>query len=79
VKQNPDWQFEGAVFAAALPDAAGNCAAGTRAVYRMYNSGQGGAPNHRYTTDLAVRGTMLASGWVPEGTGDLGVMGCAPN
>ena len=34
------------------PDAQGACPAGTTAVYRMYNNGQGAAPNHRYTTSL---------------------------
>jgi hypothetical protein len=48
-------------------------------VYRLYNDGQGGAPNHRYTTDFAVRAQMIAHGWVPEGYGDLGVIMCSPN
>jgi len=78
VKANPDWHFEGLVFAVPVPDAAGNCAAGTAPVYRLYNDGQGAAPNHRYTTSLAVRSTMLAKGWIPEGYGDLGVVMCAP-
>ena len=33
---------------------AGICPAGTIALYRLYNNGQGGAPNHRYTDDLAI-------------------------
>ncbi len=78
VKANPDWEFEGDVFTVPVPDAAGNCAAGTSPVYRLYNDGQGAAPNHRYTVSLAVRDTMLAKGWVPEGYGDLGVVMCAP-
>ena len=53
-------------------------AAGTTPVYRLYNQGQGGAPNHRYTTDLGVRSQMLAQGWVPEGFGPVGVVMCAP-
>ena len=63
----------------AVPDSAGNCAAGTQPVFRLYNNGQGGAPNHRYTTSLAVRSQMLAKGWVSEGLGDNGVTMCAPN
>ena len=47
----------------AVPDSAGNCAAGMQPVFRLYNNGQGGAPNHRYTTSLAVRSQMLAKGW----------------
>jgi len=51
------------------------CASGAP-VYRLYNNGHGGAPNHRYTTNTAVRAQMLAQGWIPEGYGALGVMMC---
>jgi hypothetical protein len=80
VKQNPNWQFEAEVFTIWRPDAAGNCPADTRPVYRMYNNGQGAAPNHRYTTSLAARATMLSpsKGWIPEGYGPLGVIMCSP-
>jgi len=78
VKQNPDWQFEAEVFAVGLPDAAGNCANATLPLYRLYNNGQGGAPNHRYTTRAATRADMLAQGWISEGTGDLGIVACVP-
>jgi hypothetical protein len=78
VKQNPDWQFEAAVFAVLPPDAQGTCPAATTAVYRMYNNGQGAAPNHRYTTSFATRAAMLANGWIPEGYGELGVIMCSP-
>ena len=78
VKANPDWQFEAEVFAFALPSAAGACGTGTLPLYRLYNDGQGGAPNHRYTTSLATRSAMVARGWISEGTGDLGVVGCVP-
>ena len=77
VKRNPDWTFEGEVFHVALPDAQGACPAGSEAVYRLYNQGQGGAPNHRFTTDAALRAQMMSRGWVPEGTG-LGVTMCTP-
>ena len=40
-------------------------------VYRLYNNGQGGAPNHRYTTSLATRTTMLGKGWISEGKRQL--------
>jgi hypothetical protein len=78
VKTNPDWLLEGEVFSIPVPDLAGSCPAGTVPVYRLYNDGQGGAPNHRYTTDFAVRAQMIAHGWVPEGYGDLGVIMCSP-
>jgi len=47
-------------------------------LYRLYNDGQGGAPNHRYTTQAATRSAMLANGWIAEGVGELGVIGCVP-
>jgi len=70
--------FEAEVFFIAIPALDGTCPAGTDPVYRVYNNGQGAAPNHRYTTDLAVRNTMLAFGWIPEGYGPIGVIMCAP-
>jgi len=36
-------------------------------LYRAYNNGKGGDPNHRYATDHAVIDTMVAQGWVEEG------------
>jgi len=78
VKQNPDWQFEGEVFAWWLPDGEGNCGFRRLPLYRLYNDGQGGAPNHRYTTRLATRTEMIAQGWIPEGVGPLGVVACVP-
>jgi hypothetical protein len=77
VKQNPNWQFEGAVFNMVLPDAAGNCPASTMPLYRVYNDGMGNAPNHRYTTDLDVFNDMMSQGWKPEGFG-VGVIACVP-
>jgi len=77
-KTFPAWTFEGEVFniPSAGPD--GTCAAGTVPVYRLYNNGQGGAPNHRYVAIDAVRDQMLASGWILEGsTPGLAFM-CAP-
>jgi alpha-N-acetylglucosaminidase len=74
---NGDWQFEGDVFFTALPDADGHCPGDEQPVYRLYNNGQGGAPNHRFTTDASVRAQMLASGYIAEGTG-IGVGMCSP-
>jgi len=78
VKSNPNWQFEGDVFFTITPALDGSCPAGTNPVYRVYNNGQGAAPNHRYTPDLSVRATMLANGWIPEGYGPIGVIMCSP-
>ncbi len=72
------WQFEGEVFAVVLPGSAGECAGETIPLYRLYNDGQSGAPNHRYTTSATIRAQMLAQGWIAEGAGDLGVIACVP-
>lgn len=54
-----------------LPDAAtGACAQGAIPVYRVWDK----RTNHRYTTDPAVRGQMVARGWVLEG-----VVACVPS
>jgi hypothetical protein len=79
VKKLGTWTFEGGdVLAMGTPSASGICAAGTIPVYRLYNDGQGGAPNHRFTTELAVRQQMLDRGWIPEGYGSVGVTMCSP-
>jgi mono/diheme cytochrome c family protein len=57
---NRNWMFEGEAFYVQQADAAtGGCPTGFRAVYRLYNNGQGAAPNHRYTTDPAVRAEIV--------------------
>lgn len=73
------WQLETtALYYLELTDASGNCPAGTAPLYRVYNNGLGGAPNHRYTADLAVRAIMIAQGWVPEGNGPNIIFACTP-
>jgi hypothetical protein len=62
----------------ALIDADGGCATGTVPLYRLYNNGMGGAPNHRYTTSVAVFNEMIAAGWLPEGHGITKVFACVP-
>jgi hypothetical protein len=61
------WMFEGKAFSIDGAAADGTCAAGTVPVYRLYNNGQGGAPNHRYVALPEVRDQMVASGWIAEG------------
>jgi len=78
VMENADWLLEGNVFRIDVPASNGTCASGTIPVYRVYNNGQGGAPNHRYTVDAGVRAQMIAQGWIPEGYGPSGVIMCAP-
>ncbi len=78
VKANPSWQFEANVFAVMQPSVSGACGTGTQPLYRLYNNGKGGAPNHRYTTSATTRSSMIAKGWIPEGAGTLGVIACVP-
>lgn len=78
VKANPNWQFEAEVFNTPVPTFDGSCPSGTIPVYRMYNNGLSGAPNHRFTTDLNVRAQMLSLGWIAEGNGTIGVTMCSP-
>ena len=73
LKLNPNWIYEKIAFHIAVPSN-GACAAGTVPVYRAYNDGQTGAPNHRFTTDLASYQQFTTTlGWLPEG-----VAFCAP-
>jgi hypothetical protein len=78
VKAHGGWDFEGVAFAIPVPGWPGSCPFSTQPVYRLFNNGQGAAPNHRYTTDLATLAQMIVKGWVPEGYGPLGVIMCAP-
>jgi YVTN family beta-propeller protein len=73
------WQFESpAVYYLTLPDAGGNCQVNTSPLYRVYNNGMGGAPNHRYTADPAVRAQMILLGWIAEGSGPDTIFACTP-
>lgn len=65
VKTNPSWKAEGVAFYVTAPAADGSCAKGLQ-VFRLYNDGHGGAPNHRYTTSIWVASLMQVDGWVPE-------------
>ena len=82
VKGNPAWQFEAEVAAIASPVGAvpgsRTCPAGYVPLYRLYNNGKDGAPNHRYTTSLAVFNQMRSIGWVFEGEGITLVFACVP-
>jgi hypothetical protein len=74
---SPVWQYEGIVFYSALPQPDGGCPEGSVPVYRLFNRGQGGAPNHRFTTNQNVQLDMIAAGYEAEGTG-TGVGFCSP-
>jgi len=79
VQQDPHWIFEGRVFGLDLPSYWGYCPAGQTPLYRMYNNGQGGVPNHRYLTDQGAADTLFSDGWVFEGSGNPGTIGCVWN
>lgn len=76
VKQNPSWLFEGVVGYVAPPNHDGSCSVGVP-LYRLYNNGQTGVPNHYYTDSADRRSTRLNAGWSPEGVGP-GVAACVP-
>ena len=71
------WLLETArAFGVVLPDAvSGAYAVGTEAVYRVYNNRRDA--NHRYTTSLAIRDSMMSAGWIAEGYGPQAVAMCA--
>ncbi len=64
-KSYPAWTYEQDAFALRLPVAVGTCPIGTEGVYRAYNNGAGGDPNHRYVVDPRLLQGM--PGWVDEG------------
>jgi probable HAF family extracellular repeat protein len=78
LKGSPDWQYEGIAFHIQLASADGLCTDGTIPLYRLYNNGMGGAPNHRYTTSQKILDQMIAAGWVFEGNGNTKVFACVP-
>ncbi len=63
-KSYPAWIFEGMAFSAKLP-VGGVCPADTQPLYRTYNDGARGNPNHRYSTNAEALRAM--PGWVFEG------------
>ena len=76
LKSNAAWQYEAIAFHLALPGVGGNCPIGRTPIYRFYNNGATGAPNHRYTTDTLVVKSMTAQGWTQEGDRTTGVFAC---
>ena len=78
LKAGTTWTHEGDVFALQIPAANGSCPADTRRVFRAYNNGIGGAPNHPLTVSDDVRSARSASGWTAEGVGSPPVFACVP-
>ncbi len=76
----PDWQLETKyAFRMGVPSVDGVCPVATPVpIYRLYNNGQGGAPNHRFVASLGDRAAMMAQGWIPEGYGPMGLGFCGP-
>lgn len=68
-----DWTYEKIAYY--IPAAiGGTCPAGAVSVYRMFNNGQTGAPNHRFTTNYATYLDFTTNrNWSGEG-----VVFCAP-
>jgi hypothetical protein len=68
LKLNPNWIYEKIAFYIA-PAVAGTCTPMlTSPIYRAYNNGMTGAPNHRFTTDVAIYNDFTTTqGWAPEG------------
>ena len=81
LRQQGVWQFEGYAFGLELPTGLpgqGTCGTAMQPLYRAYNNGMSGAPNHRYTTDPAVLDAMIAQGWITEGEAATRVFACVP-
>ena len=78
LKRGSVWQFEGIAFQLALPDAIGQCAEGQSRLYRLYNDGMSGAPNHRYTNRDDMFIGLVGQGWVVEGDFITFVFACVP-
>lgn len=75
------WTFEGSTFYLRRPEpvaGTATCPAGTQPLYRAYNNGQGGAPNHRYTSDPETLDQMIAQGWSMEGEASSRIYACIP-
>ena len=72
------WQLESENAFFMIPSPTGTCPSGTVPLYRMYNKGMSGAPNHRYTIYRSVRAAMVAAGWEAEGNGSDAVFTCVP-
>jgi hypothetical protein len=78
LKAGNGWQYEGIAFYIQLPEGTGNCPAGTTILYRLYNNGMGGAPNHRFTVSATTFSDMQTKGWIFEGDGRTGAFACVP-
>ena len=76
VMHNPDWQYEGIVGAVRPLAANGECPADAGPVFRAYNDGMGGAPNHSHTMSTDKQEALLGMGYVAEGFDASGRIFC---
>jgi photosystem II stability/assembly factor-like uncharacterized protein len=79
VRSSAAWQYEGVAFYLRLRGIDGACPSTDRPLYRIYNNGLGGAPNHRYTVENSIVDQMISMGWVFEGDAVTRVFACVPN
>jgi hypothetical protein len=75
-EKNPGFVLEDAAFMQMLLPSAGVCPTNTQPIYRVFSNRADA--NHRYMIDRAVRGQMIAKGWLVEGDGADFVVMCAP-
>ncbi len=79
MKADPKWQYEKIAFGLALPVAStSGCPLQSRALYRLWNRNENGAPNHRYTTSQSTFYLMIDQGWIFEGEASTLVFACVP-
>ena len=81
LKAGSTWRFERDAFSVRMPAGpagSGACPVDSRPLYRAYNNGRTGAPNHRYITDPALLDEMIAQGWTMEGEATTRVFACVP-
>lgn len=74
--KNPSFDLESSAFFYLVTPTLGLCPVGTGPIYRVFSNRADA--NHRYTSDRAVRASMVTRGWVAEGDGADTVVMCAP-
>jgi hypothetical protein len=77
-RTNPNWMLEARSAFGLIATTDGTCPKSTIPLFRLYNNGKSGAPNHRLTTSPQVQAAMQLQGWVPEGLGPKGIIACVP-
>lgn len=81
LKAGDIWRFERDAFSVKMPEGvpgSRTCPTDSQPLYRAYNNGLAGAPNHRHMTDPALLDQMIAQGWTMEGEAATRVFACVP-